>query len=90
MKYFLILLFFTTSVFALEKKTVAEYIVAGPNMTAETLKITFKKYPPDQVKPLSKGNYLLRYKKDPGLQALKKTAGKSLTIQPNFIYKSLK
>lgn len=90
MKYFLILLFFATSVFALEKKTVAEYIIAGPNMTAETLKITFKKYPPDQLRPLSKGNYLIQYKKDPGLEVLKKAAGKNFKIQPNFSYKALK
>jgi hypothetical protein len=90
MKFFLILLFFSTSVFSLEKKTVAEYIVAGPGITAETLKMTFKKYPPDNIKPLSKGNYLIQYKKDPGPLTLQKIGGKSLTIQPNFIYKTMK
>lgn len=90
MKYFFIFLFLVTSVFALEKKTVAEYIIAGPNMTAETLKITLKKYPPDQLRPLSKGNYLIQYKKDPGLDALKKAVGKDFKIQPNFSYKANK
>lgn len=90
MKYFLVLLFLTTTVFALEKKVAAEYIVAGPNLSVENLKKTFKKYPPDELKALNRGNYLLRYKKDPGLLILEKAGGKTLKIQPNFVYKSLK
>ncbi|MEA9358557.1 hypothetical protein SHI21_20135 [Bacteriovorax sp. PP10] len=89
MKFFLILLFFSTSVFSLERKALTEYIVTGPHMTAETLKSTLKKYPPDQLRPLSRGNFLIQYKKDPGVAALKKIGGKNFKIQPNFVYKSL-
>lgn len=90
MKTFLFLLFLTTTVFALENKVITEYIVSGSNLSVENLKKTFNKYPPDEVRSLRKGNYLLRYKKDPGLLLLKKAGGKTLKIQPNIIYKSLK
>lgn len=90
MKIFLILFFFMTSVFALERKAVAEYIVSGPKLTVKNLEMTFKIYPPDDIKALSKGNYLLIYKKDPGLFSLEKAGGKTLKVQPNSIYKSLK
>lgn len=90
MKYFFILFFFATSVFALEKKGATEYIVSGPGISIEVLKKTFKRYPPDSFRPLSKGNFLIQYKKDPGLKALQNSAGKTLKIQSNFIYKTLK
>lgn len=90
MRFFLVLFFITTSAFALEKKSITEYIVAGPDLSIVKLKSTFKNYPPDEMKALQKGNFLLRYKKDPGMAALEKVGGKTLKIQPNFVYKSLK
>lgn len=76
-----------TNAHALERKS-AEYIISGKAITETLIKSTLKAHQPDQIRPLSKGHYLVKYKKDPGLKTLQKSADKVFQISPNQSYKA--
>lgn len=91
MKILSLFILLISSSHALEKKSSggAEYVITSKNLNTISIK-SHLKIPPDEFRSLGNGQYYIKYKKDPGLPALKKQAGKSFEIQPNFVYKSLK
>ncbi len=56
----------------------------------EALALKLEKLPPQKIRPLGPGVYLIKYEKDPGLKKLSETLGKDISVQPNLPYKAKK
>ncbi|MBY0415669.1 MAG: hypothetical protein K2Q18_15960 [Bdellovibrionales bacterium] len=68
-----------------------EYILTVDNtLSIEAVKLSLTGLPPDEIRALGNGMYLLKYQKDPGVVAFKSNSLKGLTIQKNLTYKAFK
>lgn len=77
--------------FGFKKPLEGEYIVTIKNTeNKEALALKLEKIPPQKMRPLGPGVYLIKYEKDPGLKKLSETLGKDISVQPNLPYKAQK
>lgn len=81
------LLIFSSFVMSAEKNAVpGEYIIT---FEKEVTQIKMQEILQTlEIRPLGMNQYLVKYQKDPGLEALVKQGAKSFKVQPNFIYKA--